>query len=374
MFVKKGFGNPTKFPAVFHFSAPPALNFDVLVADEPAFIGLKMNVRSIDGPSLKTLKSSRPQGQGVSVEDLKTVLVEGATWRSPKPPLQNDPDGAKTVCAICENEKQPVKFSFTDKESGETEERGNFMELKAEKLEALKESDPELLVAAEEHTREIIGPDAVMPKFVRTLFVCEGCKEAEKRRKVYRTYYSRETIADRLFERNTRIQAAVRRNALNDVLGSKRSDPRARQDAYQKYGVASERRGGNRNRPDRPEKPKAVFSASDGSAEFETGTVEAFAKAGVTTLAEIAAASNERLAQIGAISSVDHEPAAKSVRFRAQSALDRAAKAVTIANAANELSIPSSPRGELRNRRMSASRKTGRKGKRFQKKEETYSE
>lgn len=346
------FANPTQYPAVWHFRAG-SLEFDILVADEVAWVAMKMNARVADGPALKALKSQRPNG--ITAEDVKSSLQAEAHFRAP---LQNEPDGGSEICTACGIQKQPIKYMAKDAE-GQPEERGNFLELKAEKLDALKSEHPELIEAAKSLTSKIVGGKENLPKFALAIFVCEDCKRAERRGKVFRTYYSREGVLGRLGERETRIRAAVRRNTLTNLLGSKSKDPRARREFMSRWG-SNDRRGGDR----RPAPEKAEFEG----ALFHKATAEALNKAKAADpnfdLAKVAEMTIEQLVGIGALRSVEQVNAAAAIVSIAKSALERVSKTEAIGKAANEEGLDLS----VVRHGKPAGKHTGRHGARFQKK------
>jgi hypothetical protein len=337
-------------------------NFDFEAPDN-VFEALKMNNRSVDRPALKALKAAK-KPEELTLEDVKSCLVAGATFRVP---LANEPDGGQEICTGCGRLAQPIKYMAKNAED-QPEERGNFLELKAEKLTVAQKEHPELVEAARTLTAKLVGGEANLPKFALAIFVCENCKRAERRDRVFRTYYSRTGVLEHLGERETRIRAAIRRNTLNDLLGSKRRDPRARREMNERFG------GGFRGRDNRPKPELAEF---DG-ARFHRATAEAFTKAKAANptfgLADVVAMSAAELAGIGAIRSAEQTGAVEAIRSIAKAALMPTATPVPYTSVKDSLSIPLSERDggaeleKLRGRRKLAGKHTGRKGERFNKK------
>ncbi len=281
---------PTRFPAVVTFQRGD-LEFEFRVKTLEAHEAFKLNARNINGGALRAI-AERVGNGGLESEQIREALDATAQWREK---LEFKPDGSEETCVVCSKRFQPVLIPWRNQNTGEEGFGGNFMVVKGERLSSLS---PEAIKVAEEMTARTLGPGDKPAKTVMAA-VCPGCREDQRRHKVFIRYYSREAAVEELFRVDDIIVTAENRRKFAETMyrgGDRRGGDRRQQN---NRPVHDQRQGGDRREEERQ---------SWHGCQFYVQTAEALTKAAkdgkIGDSAEaLAAMEPARLLELGIVSS-----------------------------------------------------------------------
>src|SRR3989338_2214659 len=107
-------------------------NFEIRLISEEVRTLMKHNASNIDVAALKALKAQRLEG--ISAEDVKNVLYDGKTFRTPFPAPETDPDNPKggIPSSTCGQHFDAITYT-----NAEGARRGSVTELKSERFDQM---------------------------------------------------------------------------------------------------------------------------------------------------------------------------------------------------------------------------------------------
>jgi hypothetical protein len=279
-------------------------------ADEATMKAFFSSLKKLDEGSFQAVAAQAPTGEFnggspvaiLSVNDLRSALRTGETLFT-----GFEPDGVQRECGVCGIGFQPVRIPFVHKD-GTPGIGGNFATLKTEKLAELIGKGGDLAArvqaSSDAMTAEVMGDEPV-PSRAKLLAVCKDCREM-----LGVPTFALETAREGLLGAAKRIGVVADRFAAAEILG--RSQRGGHGHAVG-FGPSDSRRF-DRNRGDRPEKPRTDWHG----ASLEEPTATAFTAAGYTSVEAVLALTEDQMIDAG----LAHAGSVKAIRFALQKATE----------------------------------------------------
>lgn len=251
--------DPTHFPYVTEVRVHTGVSqiaFPAAFVDADAFTAFKMNAKNLDAIALRDRAKEVKDAPGLTVDDIKSVLKDGATFIE-KVELEHDTDRDVT-CIRCLKAFRPVR-----KPRANGGFSGNFRTLKAEEVAKLDDMRQAIATAI---TAWVLGME-VVPADLKTRAgpVCIECKrheteslvrekarlerEGADRKPFFPPYLIAADVQDALYARDSAITNAINRKTYDEVVG-----PRGNR------RPATDNRGADNGRGDRPRGPRKSWN------------------------------------------------------------------------------------------------------------------